>query len=158
MPITATFPIMDFPHRGILSRDNFVLAQETSQDILAGTYTTNLNLLASQANALAITVNASEIAAVSAANFKGVWTNQMTAIGESWLYDSFVYIVVVAGNTSPITSPANWYADSLFNVRKDSATGAAYLPAGTTAQRPVSPINGYMRYNSDLLAMEAYVN
>jgi hypothetical protein len=43
-------------------------------------------------------------------------------------------------------------------VAKDSNTGAAYMPSGTTAQRPVSPVNGYMRYNSDLLAMEAYVN
>lgn len=43
-------------------------------------------------------------------------------------------------------------------VAKDSDTGAAVLPAGTTAQRPVTPVNGYMRYNSDLLAMEAYVN
>jgi hypothetical protein len=43
-------------------------------------------------------------------------------------------------------------------VSKDSATGAAYIPSGTTAQRPASPANGYLRYNSDLLAMEAYVN
>ena len=43
-------------------------------------------------------------------------------------------------------------------VSKDSSTGAAYMPSGTTAQRPVTPVNGYMRYNSDLLAMEAYVN
>jgi hypothetical protein len=43
-------------------------------------------------------------------------------------------------------------------VEKDSDTGAATMPAGTTAQRPVSPVNGYMRYNSDLLAMEAYTN
>jgi hypothetical protein len=48
--------------------------------------------------------------------------------------------------------------DPLTLVHKDSSTGAAYMPAGTTAQRPVSPVNGYMRYNSNLLAMEAYVN
>jgi hypothetical protein len=43
-------------------------------------------------------------------------------------------------------------------IAKDSPTGAAFMPSGTTAQRPSSPVNGYMRYNSDLLAMEAYVN
>ena len=43
-------------------------------------------------------------------------------------------------------------------VGKDAPTGAAMLPAGSTAQRPTSPVNGYMRYNTDLLAMEAYVN
>jgi len=47
---------------------------------------------------------------------------------------------------------------NVIKVSKDSDTGAAFLPSGTTAQRPVSPANGYMRYNSDLLAMEAYVN
>ena len=43
-------------------------------------------------------------------------------------------------------------------VSKDSNTGAAYMPSGTTAQRPISPSNGYMRYNTDLTSMEAYSN
>lgn len=34
-------------------------------------------------------------------------------------------------------------------VTKDSQTGAAYIPAGTTAQRPGSPVVGYERFNSD---------
>jgi hypothetical protein len=55
--------------------------------------------------------------------------------------------------------PSDTTKSNLINtVIKDSDTGAAYLPSGTTAQRPLSPINGYMRYNSDFLAMEAYVN
>lgn len=41
-------------------------------------------------------------------------------------------------------------------VAKDSPTGSAMMPAGTTAQRPVSPSNGYMRYNTDLLKFEGY--
>jgi hypothetical protein len=52
----------------------------------------------------------------------------------------------------------NLKSDLITTVIKDSATGAAFMPSGTTAQRPASPVNGYMRYNSDLLAMEAYVN
>lgn len=43
-------------------------------------------------------------------------------------------------------------------VTKDSATGAAYMPSGTTAQRPANPSNGYMRYNTTLLSMEVYSN
>jgi hypothetical protein len=47
---------------------------------------------------------------------------------------------------------------NVIKVSKDSDTGAAFMPSGTTVQRPASPVNGYMRYNSDLLAMEAYAN
>jgi hypothetical protein len=55
--------------------------------------------------------------------------------------------------------PSDTTKSNLINtVTKDSSTGAAHLPSGTTAQRPISPINGYMRYNSDSSAMEAYVN
>ena len=35
-------------------------------------------------------------------------------------------------------------------VGKDSATGAATLPSGTTAQRPAAPVPGMLRYNSSL--------
>lgn len=41
-------------------------------------------------------------------------------------------------------------------VAKDSPTGSAMMPAGTTAQRPISPSNGYMRYNNDLSKFEGY--
>ena len=37
-------------------------------------------------------------------------------------------------------------------------TGAPILPSGTTAQRPGSPVNGMMRYNTDLTIIEVYVN
>jgi len=36
-------------------------------------------------------------------------------------------------------------------------TDAVKVPAGTTAQRPASPVNGQQRYNSTLGAMETYV-
>jgi len=41
-------------------------------------------------------------------------------------------------------------------VEQDSATGAANLPVGTTAERPASPANGYVRYNTDLDTFEGY--
>jgi len=37
-----------------------------------------------------------------------------------------------------------------------SGTGYFRLPAGTTAQRPGSPVAGYTRYNTDLLTLEFY--
>lgn len=37
-------------------------------------------------------------------------------------------------------------------------TGSTQLPSGTTAQRPGSPVNGMVRYNSDLTVIEGYVN
>lgn len=43
-------------------------------------------------------------------------------------------------------------------VAKDSPTGASFNPVGTTAQRPTTPTNGYIRYNTDLLAFEGYSN
>jgi len=39
-----------------------------------------------------------------------------------------------------------------------ASTGALTLPAGTTAQRPVSPVNGMLRYNTTLSKVEGYAN
>ena len=58
----------------------------------------------------------------------------------------------VASITSDVQTQLN------LKVSKDSDTGASVIPAGTTAQRPASPLNGYMRYNTNLNSMEAYVN
>jgi len=35
-------------------------------------------------------------------------------------------------------------------------TGFLRLPIGTTAQRPVSPVAGYIRYNTTLSYLEIY--
>lgn len=39
-----------------------------------------------------------------------------------------------------------------------ASTGALTLPVGNTAQRPASPINGMLRYNTTLLRVEGYAN
>lgn len=56
-----------------------------------------------------------------------------------------------------ITNEANARiaADAL-KVDKTANTGAAVLPAGTSAQRPASPAAGYVRYNSDTGKFEGY--
>lgn len=41
-------------------------------------------------------------------------------------------------------------------VTKDSSTGAALIPVGTTAQRPASPVVGDIRYNSTTVSYEGY--
>lgn len=58
MGITTTIPTnLDFPNRGVLERDAFVLAQETAQDLLAGAYTTALNQYAVELNATQTDIN-----------------------------------------------------------------------------------------------------
>ena len=49
--------------------------------------------------------------------------------------------------------------DSLGNaVQRTGATGSAVLPSGTTAQQDAVPVNGYMRHNSTLARIEAYLS
>jgi len=44
------------------------------------------------------------------------------------------------------------------NFFVSSGTGADVLPSGTTAQRPASPTDGMIRYNSQLNQLESYVD
>lgn len=44
------------------------------------------------------------------------------------------------------------------NVTKDSNNGAAIIPSGTTAQRPLNPLNGMVRFNTDIGNYENYMN
>lgn len=43
------------------------------------------------------------------------------------------------------------------NVTMNS-TGAVVVPVGTTAQRPVSPVNGMIRYNTTIPRLECYID
>ena len=45
--------------------------------------------------------------------------------------------------------------DNVYDVQSTS-TGGFSLPAGTTAQRPVSPQAGYQRFNTTINAIEVY--
>lgn len=60
---------------------------------------------------------------------------------------------------SPLTNnecDANFENLNTHKVEVDSATGAAHLPSGTTAQRPASPSPGYVRFNTDLGHQETW--
>lgn len=71
-------------------------------------FITQLNSTETNINAKEASAVAAQVAAASSANFQGPWTNQTTVIGQSWLYGGVTYRVLIAGNTSPIASPANW--------------------------------------------------
>ena len=62
--------------------------------------------------------------------------------------------VVIAGTSGQIEDDANFTFDGTNLVV--STTGAVQLPAGTTAQRPGSAVNGMFRYNSTDNAFEGY--
>lgn len=43
-------------------------------------------------------------------------------------------------------------------VPRTSSTGSAIIPSGTSAQRDGSPVEGMIRYNTDLVQYESYLN
>jgi hypothetical protein len=64
----------------------------------------------------------------------------------------------INGTTIGATTPASGAFTTLAasgNVSMTS-TGFMLIPAGTTGQRPVSPANGYMRYNTTTAQFEGY--
>jgi len=61
-------------------------------------------------------------------------------------------IIAAVNLRAPLASPV-FTGTPLVN-----STTSIKIPAGTTAQRPATPANGYMRYNTDLLAYEGYNN
>jgi microcystin-dependent protein len=63
---------------------------------------------------------------------------------------------VASGGTGATTATAARV--NLQAVGYDAVTGSAALPAGTTAQRTASPVNGQLRYNSDNNEFEGYIN
>lgn len=68
-------------------------------------------------------------------------------------------IVTRAGKGSPLTNnemDTNLNNLNDFKVEQTGSTGAATIPVGTTAERPVSPANGYIRFNVSLNAYEGY--
>ena len=60
--------------------------------------------------------------------------------------------------TASTTTSTTQLATTAFATPRTATTGAAVIPAGTTAQRPDTPSNGYLRYNTDLGTAEIYSN
>lgn len=88
----------------------------------------------------------------------------------SWLCISDTPASGTAPPTLPATSNSKWVllaragANGVDGVSpvlstlvaKDSGTGGALLPTGTTAQRPPSPAPGQLRYNTSLSTLEVF--
>jgi hypothetical protein len=74
--------------------------------------------------------------------------------------NTFYPLAVAAGGTGGADQAAAQAALGVLAsskaVAKDSATGAASMPVGTTVQRPVTPGVGMFRYNTTLLRFEGY--
>jgi len=76
------------------------------------------------------------------------FTDGTTPVVASWLND--------VNTTAYITVPSHTTTLASGVVLKDSATGAASIPAGTTAQRPSSPTGTLLRYNTTISNWEGY--
>lgn len=70
-------------------------------------------------------------------------------------------LVKAADNSGVLTLQTNstnaLTADDSQNVILNS-TGGLNVPSGTTAQRPSSPVNGMLRYNTTIPQLEIYIN
>lgn len=123
---TATFP------EDIDQYNSELPAVITAQDLLG----TQINILIPQLNTLETNVTnleantqfAADIA-IAVSNFQGTWTNQPTSIPQSWLYNGVVYMVLIPGTASPVTTPANWYAigTALATSYDNSVSGLAAM-------------------------------
>jgi trimeric autotransporter adhesin len=85
------------------------------------------------------------------AYLNGTWTTMGVGDGTvTSVSGTANQISVASGSTTPVISITT----------NPTLPGTAYvqMPAGDTAARPLSPTNGMMRYNTDSLAFEGYIN
>jgi hypothetical protein len=127
----------------------------------AGIATTQAGIATTQAS------NASASAASAAASLASFQDTYLGAFASDPTLDPHggpltagdLYFNTVS-NRVLVYSGATWgyvALDATVVVEKDSGTGSATLPAGTTGQRTASPINGMLRYNTTIAGFEGYV-
>jgi len=80
------------------------------------------------------------------------FVDNSTPIIASWLND---VNIVTYTNVPALLTSVNTTIPATY-VSKDSNTGAADIPSGTTAQRPAAPTGTKFRYNSTLGSWEGY--
>ncbi len=81
----------------------------------------------------------------------GAWTNIGTG-------DGTVTLVSGVGGEIDVTNGSTTPLISIADDANLPGTGAVNLPKGTTIQRPISPANGDLRYNTDTGTFEGYAN
>ena len=104
--------------------------------------------------AAAASASAASTSASSASTSASTATTQASAASSSASAASSSATAASGSAVSAAASAASINVNTL--VGKTSATGGAVMPAGTTAQRDVSPVAGYLRYNSSTGAFEGY--
>ena len=138
----------------------------TTQASNAATSATNAGTSASTATTQA--TNAAASAASAAASLASFQDTYLGAFASDPTLDPHggpltagdLYFNTVS-NRVLVYSGATWgyvALDATVVVSKDSATGSAILPAGTTGQRTVTGVtNGMLRYNTTIAGFEGYV-
>lgn len=61
-------------------------------------------------------------------------------------------------NTTQVATTAFAVGEVAKAVPRTSTTGSAVIPSGTSAQRDGTPVEGMIRYNTDLVQYESYLN
>jgi hypothetical protein len=165
-------PMVDFADRGnisevaldTLARQAIFVAAEASDDTVTANSDVAVNA-AVQAQTSATSAAASAATASSAASgaisFKSVWLGAQAVDPVLDLNGNALAAGAVYLNTGAqvlrVYNGTAWqtnYAPSTLFVAQTGPTGAMVVPAGTTAQRPASPVFGQQRANSTNTAME----
>jgi len=121
----------------------------------AATATTQATAASTSATTATTQATAASTSATNAATSATNASNSATAASTSASNASTSATNAATSATAAAASAASIDLSTI--TQKTSATGASIIAAGTTAQRDVSPVNGYFRYNSSLASFEGYV-
>lgn len=128
-----------------------LVSRDSSGNFSAGTVTANLTGNASSANTLSTPRNINNVPFNGSADITIYDTTKAPLVSPTFTGTPTAPTASSGTNSTQIATTA-------FATPRTSASGAAVIPSGTTAERPSNPINGYLRYNTDLLLMEGYIN
>ena len=73
----------------------------------------------------------------------------------------FTSLIKTGDGTANLTLQTNSINAIVIDANQNAnctTTGALSVPSGTTAQRPSSPVNGMLRYNTTIPQLEIYIN
>ena len=133
---------------------------ETNAASSASNAATNATNAAKSATAAAASEAAAEAALASFnATYLGAQASDPSVDNEGDPVTAGDWYFNTSSNISRIYNGSTWSnvsVDPAIVVAKTSSTGAAVLPVGSTAQRDGSPVQGYLRFNSDDGAFEGY--